>query len=41
MQSIGAGDLGNTDDVLDIEIGFDRPLAFADPIGLVRFEAVQ
>ena len=33
--------LGQGDDAVDVQIGFHRPLALADLVGFVGFEAVQ
>ena len=41
MDGIGAGFLRHPDDLGDAEIGRHRPQAAADPVGLVRLEAVQ
>ena len=47
MDGIGAGELGNPDDLVDRQIAFDRPeialemRAAADLVGFVRLETVQ
>ena len=41
MDRVHAGLDRHPDDVLDVEIGLDRPLAAPDLVGLVRLEAVQ
>ncbi len=41
MDRVGAGLLGDADDLGNAQIGGDRPQPLADAIGLVRFEAVQ
>ncbi len=41
MDGIDALFLGQGDDALDIEVGFDRAFAFADEVGFVGLEAVE
>ena len=41
MDGIGPRDAGDADIFIDLQIGFDRPLALPDQIGLVRLEAVK
>jgi len=41
MDGLGPGLAGDAHHLLDGEIGLDRPLALADQIGFVRFEAVE
>ena len=41
MDHVHTAITGQSDDALDIEVGTDRPLAAADHVGLVGFEAVD
>ena len=41
MDRVGAGHLGDADDLFDAQIGGDGAQPFADAVGLVRLEAMQ
>jgi hypothetical protein len=41
MNGVNAFFLGQGDDAVNVQIGFNRALAFADLVGLIGFETVQ